>query len=44
MTMNPNALQWLSIALHGMDNATLLSFVNNVDRETPAVTARHFIC
>ena len=37
--MNPNALQWLSIALHGMDNATLLSFVNNVDEKCQAENA-----
>ena len=39
MTMNPNALQWLSIALHGMDNATLLSFCNNVDEKCQAENA-----
>lgn len=39
MTMFPNALQWLSIALHGMDNATLLSFVNNVDEKCQAENA-----
>ena len=37
--MNPNALQWLSIALHGMDNATLLSFCNNVDEKCQAENA-----
>ena len=39
MTMNPNALQWLSIALHGMDNATLLSYMHNVDEKGQADNA-----
>lgn len=37
--MYPNALQWTSIALHAMDNATLLSFMHNVDEKGLAENA-----
>ena len=37
--MYPNALQWTSIALHAMDNATLLSFMHNVDEKGQAENA-----
>ena len=31
--MNPNALQWTSNHIGHMDNATLLSFMHNVDEK-----------
>ena len=37
--MNPNALQWASVHFQHMDNATLLSFCNNVDEKCQAENA-----
>jgi len=37
--MFPNALQWQSVLIHSMDNATFLSFCNNVDEKCQATSA-----
>ena len=37
--MNPNALQWQSVLIHSMDNATLLSYMHLVDEKAQADSA-----
>ena len=37
--MNPKALQWVSVDITRMDNATLLSFCNNIDEKAQATGA-----
>ena len=39
--MYPNALQWNALPLRQMDNATLLSYMHNVDEKGQADNARY---